>query len=325
MFGKLALFGWLAGVRGDCGRSGHGFIACDDQFTATSGVENACSCQSQCCAKNYWSFTWVSSGKDAKSCFCQKNCGKDFYDSKSHSGWCQTATNQSNQMNINSDVEGQVSQQDIVVPDKIQRPNVSSDQIPGEGELVVGLLEFAWKELPVKKLISWIGSKLVHVFTHKRTISVNIKANAPMYQFHHLYNYADDGVDFVWDQGDAGLHLTFHNDGAISGCQAFAVGGCDYRLFVAASNPFAGHNKIRVAWGPSTDYDEGGHRDCKAVWKDMSKGSCNDGACFGEVEGSARFAKNEWYKYDNPSTATFYLGVPEQCKKHGNVLNATVV
>jgi len=123
-----------------------------------------------------------------------------------------------------------------------------------------------------------------------------------MYKFKHWYDYADDSVDFKWDDTGSGIQLTFHANGPISGCQAFYMDGCDCKLYVAASNPFAGHNKVRVAFG--NDYDLGG-RGCYDVWDDM------DG--WGEEE---RFAHklDRWDHYDNPSTISYTLE-PIQCAR----------
>jgi len=171
-----------------------------------------------------------------------------------------------------------------------------------------GMVDEVLGEIPGEEVVEWVAQKFYEVtleaFTHDRTITVWIATpTAAANLFESFDTFRDDGVDIAWDHQSAGFTVEFHDNGPISGCQAFNLGGCNWKLFVAASNPLMGHNKARVAFLPS-DTD----RTCHQVWDDMDS--------WGEHEGQA--TKNEeWDTYDNPSTIKYTLDMPEECMEQG--------
>lgn len=146
-------------------------------------------------------------------------------------------------------------------------------------------------------------------FTHDRTITLQISTDQPMLPLVHWYDQAHDGVEFAGSQVEGGLGVVFHNSGPISGCTAFQVQGCDYKLYVAASNPLIGHNKARVEFINNPGL-EGGNlssstRGCSQIWDDMDS--------WGEAAGNAHVLKNKFNVYDNPSSIAYELQVPDEC------------
>ena len=138
-------------------------------------------------------------------------------------------------------------------------------------------------------------------FTHSRTIHIALHTPTALQRFDHWYDQAHDGVDFAWEHTTDGLGVVLHNDGPISGCVAFIQHGCGWGLYVSASNPLAGHNKVRIAYIPVFK----GARGCNEIWDDMDH--------WGETEGHVTL-DNHWNHYDNPSTISYTLQLPAECR-----------
>jgi len=256
------------------------------------------SCDNRCCAKN--------SAGDTVSNSCAVSGYNGGYELAVNSGvhTASATTVNNTQTNISVNVSG-APEEAIAGPGaQLALRDGSKDD---SATWVTGIVAEAFAEAAPQVFIAWVVSSLSGgAFSHKRTISVNVKTPSSMKRFQHWYNYADDGVQFVWEHTDYGLHLTYHDNGPISGCQAFYMDGCDHQLFVAASNPAVGHNKVRVAFGPSSKYDDGhaGGRTCYNIWDDMDS--------WGEHEGGAHLLP-EWNHYDNPSTIAFGLDAVASC------------
>jgi len=155
-------------------------------------------------------------------------------------------------------------------------------------------------------VIKFIGTAAVAIIgwvTHNRRIIVGVSPVGPSKQFHRWYTQAHDGVQFgVSDaQPGNGVTTTFHNDGPISGCVAYYQ-DCGWDLYVAASNPLVGHNKVRVAYAKR---GSNGNRGCYEIWDDMDS--------WAEHEGSAHPMGN--WQYDNPSLIHYYLDIPAECEQ----------
>merc|ERR1712187_1067746 len=78
--------------------------------------------------------------------------------------------------------------------------------------------------------------------------------------------------------------------------------GCPWRLYIAASNPIVGHNKVRVAYLRDP---EGSGRGCYQIWDDMD--------AWYESEGNAHPVGES--VYDNPSWIHYRLDIPSECEQ----------
>ena len=199
----------------------------------------------------------------------------------------------------------------VVQPAAVQpeRPVLNSSNWE-EDVIVIGLAAAGIiDEEPVEEIIDLCieGFQAIgKAFTHSRTISVAVApsgGNRPTGSFQRSDEYKDDGVEFGWEHTDAGMVMTYHNNGPISGCQGFILSDCQWRLYVAASNPLIGGNKVRVAfYPPHTDH----HHDCHSVWHRMDN--------FGEQDGNAFLNRGVWHKEDNPSTIAYTIDLPHECR-----------
>jgi len=149
---------------------------------------------------------------------------------------------------------------------------------------------------------------LIDAFTHSRVIHVRISmTRASPLKLINTYEsgrLGDGGSDTAWDQSAKdGVHLMFHNDGGIGGCQVLQhTGWCQNALVVCVSNPLIGGNKARVAYLDNLD-----GLNLHDFYEAMES--------WGEVVTTDNMQLlQEFNHYDNPSSIAFSAEIPEACQ-----------